>query len=534
MSDSESQRVSHRFPTFQRFFCWLFGWRMIRVYLFLAVCLATLTGLFYGVENWRGAKARQAYIDRTRNRPGPRTWQEVIPPPVPDSENFAMTPFLAPLFDYINASGPDKHQVRDTNAFSRAQGFAKGFPNISNIHRWQTSRPVDLGEWLEDYRKAIEKNRGRPDDQASASSTNAAQIGAAVLEALKPVEGILDELNVASKRPKSRFNVRYDEENPWGILIPHLAVLRNVAQLNQIRALAELSLNQPDKALEDLKFSLRLADSIRDEPFVISQLVRIAIVHHSLQIVWEGCAGRHWSVAQLESIQDSLSRLSFLVSVDRSLAAERIASFITIDQLRNGPNRAELWKALGSGDAPLISLFPSGWLDLESVNANQWFDEMLAALDAAGNRINPELSDRAQQHFDRSTSSGSSGIFRHELMSRALLPGIADLLRKVSHAQDSVELARVACALERFRQVDGHYPASLNELVPRYLAGLPTDVLTGEPFRYRRSTDDHIVLYSVGWNEKDDGGVIPPTKKGSLRNELREGDWVWEYPASKG
>jgi tetratricopeptide (TPR) repeat protein len=513
---------------------WVFSWRMFRVYLFLAICLATLIGLFYGVENWRGARARQAYAEQTRTRPGPRTWQEIIPPPVPDSDNFAMTPFLAPLFDYIHTSGPDKNRVRDTNAFSRAQGFAKAFPNISNIHRWQSARAVDLAEWLDDYHKAIEKRDGKTDGHVSANATNAAQVAAAVLEALKPVDGILDELKSASLRPKSRFNLRYDEENPWGILIPHLAVLRNAAQLNQMRALAELRLNQPDKALEDLKFSLRLADSMRDEPFVISQLVGISIVHHTLQIVWEGCLGRRWSAEQLESIEESLSRLNFLAAVDRSLAAERIASFITIDQLRNGPNRAELWAALGIGDAPLISLFPNGWLDLEFVNVNRWLDEMGAALDAPGKRIHSQLSDNAQKHFEKSSAPGPSALFRHELMSRALVPGITDVLTKVAHAQNSVAIARIACALERYRQADGHYPPTLNELVPRYLAVMPIDVLTGEPFHYRRSANDHFVLYSVGWNGKDDGGAIPTAKKGTSRNDLREGDWVWEYPVSKG
>jgi len=34
--------------------------------------------------------------------------------------------------------------------------------------------------------------------------------------------------------------------------------------------------------------------------------------------------------------------------------------------------------------------------------------------------------------------------------------------------------------------------------------------------------DDHFILYSIGWNEKDDGG----TSGESLF--AREGDWVWK------
>ena len=34
------------------------------------------------------------------------------------------------------------------------------------------------------------------------------------------------------------------------------------------------------------------------------------------------------------------------------------------------------------------------------------------------------------------------------------------------------------------------------------------------------------VLYKVGWNEKDDGGVPAMTKSGE-GVDFKEGDWVW-------
>ena len=40
--------------TFARFFRWLFSWRVMRRGLFALACLATLTGLLYAMENWRG------------------------------------------------------------------------------------------------------------------------------------------------------------------------------------------------------------------------------------------------------------------------------------------------------------------------------------------------------------------------------------------------------------------------------------------------------------------------------------------------
>jgi len=51
---------------------------------------------------------------------------------------------------------------------------------------------------------------------------------------------------------------------------------------------------------------------------------------------------------------------------------------------------------------------------------------------------------------------------------------------------------------------------------------MPHDIINGELFRYRRTDDGQFILYSVGWNEKDDGGT-PGTK---LFDE-KFGDWVW-------
>ena len=81
----------------------------------------------------------------------------------------------------------------------------------------------------------------------------------------------------------------------------------------------------------------------------------------------------------------------------------------------------------------------------------------------------------------------------------------------------------VACALERCRLTsDGQFPDDLQTLMPNFAAHLPNDVITGEPFKYHRTGDNQFVLYSVGWNETDDGGVASKP----MFNDA-EGDWVW-------
>ena len=91
-----------------------------------------------------------------------------------------------------------------------------------------------------------------------------------------------------------------------------------------------------------------------------------------------------------------------------------------------------------------------------------------------------------------------------------------------------VHEALVSCALERYRLADGHLPDTLDALVPPFLSEIPHDVIDGQPLRYHRTAVDQYVLYSIGWNEKDDGGVVA-LKKDSTGIDIGNGDWVWKY-----
>jgi hypothetical protein len=73
--------------------------------------------------------------------------------------------------------------------------------------------------------------------------------------------------------------------------------------------------------------------------------------------------------------------------------------------------------------------------------------------------------------------------------------------------------ARIAeCALlaTQYRNDTGNLPDTLEALVPHYLHELPRDPYTYEqPLRYRRAAD-RLVVYSIGPNREDDGGVRCP------------------------
>ena len=83
--------------------------------------------------------------------------------------------------------------------------------------------------------------------------------------------------------------------------------------------------------------------------------------------------------------------------------------------------------------------------------------------------------------------------------------------------------AGLACRLYKSRT--GLYPASLEELVPGILTEVPIDPFTGKPFVYRREGEGFIV-YSLGSNQKDDGG-----RSTYMITQLvmdKDDDWAWK------
>ena len=86
------------------------------------------------------------------------------------------------------------------------------------------------------------------------------------------------------------------------------------------------------------------------------------------------------------------------------------------------------------------------------------------------------------------------------------VPNFMKATQTLARNQTLANEAYIACALERHRFAHGQYPETLDALVPQFAGKLPHDLIGGQPLHYRRTDDGNFLLYSIGWNEKDDGG----------------------------
>ena len=130
METSVPSTAPARFPTFTRLWHCIFNWRMLRRCLVALAVLITLVALFYTEEAWRGKRAWENYRSQLVAQGLQMELKDYVPSPVPDDQNFAMTPFLAPLFDFNpEPLQPGQSAWRDTNGFKRTTSFGLEVPS---------------------------------------------------------------------------------------------------------------------------------------------------------------------------------------------------------------------------------------------------------------------------------------------------------------------------------------------------------------------------------------------------------------------
>jgi hypothetical protein len=176
---------------------------------------------------------------------------------------------------------------------------------------------------------------------------------------------------------------------------------------------------------------------------------------------------------------------------------------------------------------------PSGWFYQNALAIDRMHQELLLPpVDAAHHHVD------VAKHSELDVAMAhelSSGFPPYKMFAKMLLPALDRAINKYAFAQANLDLAQVACALERYRLANGQYPETLAVLSPKFIAALPNDVISGEPLKYRRTNEGQFLLYSVGWNGQDDGGNVGMTKTGTTPHvDQTQGDWVWPVYPAKG
>lgn len=320
-------------------------------------------------------------------------------------------------------------------------------------------------------------------------------------------------------------------DNPYLMLLPHIQKAREVAQLLEYDARIAALQNRPDRGIQGARATLVVGRSIGDEPFFLSQLVRMkcgaAAAQSAMQVLaWsEPKEGLAELQAELRAEADFPWFLSGLKGERASLNQlfEGVESGkITYDSVINTMNDCgiqrpgifshfglRLYKAFLPGDlAKSLELF-SRYAEVAKLPPHEQLEELA--------RI--PLPPRPPEDF-------------RYLITNLLLPAYQNVAEAAIRTRAELLTASTAIACERFRLARGRWPESLEEIPKELLPEVPTDPYSGKPIRYRR-LEDGVIVYTVGL-EKERRHRLPPGEKapGPLAN-LGPGHQLWN-PALRG
>ncbi|HEU6447652.1 MAG TPA: hypothetical protein VFV23_04360 [Verrucomicrobiae bacterium] len=528
------------------FIRWVFNWKNFRRFLFGCACLITLVALFYAEEDWRGKHDWEKFKRQQEAKGEKFDFAGIVPPAVPEDQNFAFSPVWIAEIKADFLSTPERAELwYGDRIFSPA--VSNAIPEMASVEGWSgtniwnhsyssvlevpaipsgwlDAEITDLKPWQVYYRQFAKMVPAAGIPIASQPQTPAQD----VLLALSKFDPVIEQLRRDSARPYSRFPIVYDADQPFDILLPHLAAVKRYELILQLRAISELQNGESGKALADVKLMLRLADSVKAEPFLISHLVRIAVLQITMQPVYEGLAGHQWSDGQLVELDSELAKFNLLADYEYSMRGERNASISAVEGMRRNREIITFDSNFSVKRTKIAWIIPRAFFiqnELTIARMHQLYT--LPAVDEEKQLAIPSHIDRLNVEADRELSHH---FWPNKIFARMLFPSLENAARKFVYSQELIDLARTAIGLERYRLAHGNYPESLDALPSQFMPQIPHDIIDGQPLHYRRTGDGQFVLYSIGWNETDDGGVVVNYPRSTDRVDIVKGDWVWRYP----
>lgn len=306
-----------------------------------------------------------------------------------------------------------------------------------------------------------------------------------------------------------------------GILLPSLGEFRKFSHLLILDCMLAREQSDGPRIAKNIRTILGMAEHTRELPFLISDLVAIALATRACEEIHEVLHHTPDLLSQQELIALAHSLSAFPRDKDEivryaseaSIFDDTLQRVYTDDGRGNGRVTAKgmrfMHEIISGPDAHtqrgLADPIATAML-ADRASMKREYDALMAAAIAAARRPLWTWSGDPGEHIDARTS---------DFLWRQRYAIIADLIAAVGKAASAAhrytqtrDATLVAIAVTLSKRRTGAYPASLESLVPDLLPAIPPDVFDGEPIRYTL-IDGLPVIYSVGVDRKDDGGRRP-------------------------
>ena len=344
----------------------------------------------------------------------------------------------------------------------------------------------------------------------------------------------LAEIREALKRPYAIPPGDYSE--PYLIPIPNFVTMRTTAQLLAMRAQCHLLLHDPGAAVDELAQIHELCRILQKPAAggpetLVAAMINVAIGGLYVGMIRDGFRLGEWREPELAALQGQLKSMDLPEWVAEAFREENAATAQTFEHSsaekvagilsNSGSEGDKFWDRMKNPLYVYLKFAPRGWIYQNLAGMARLTPQVLDSFDLERGQIHPRIMDQSSLAVSEYVAHPS--LFK--VLATVALPNFAKAVQTTAANQTLVNQAQIVCGLERYRLEHGEYPGALEALAPRFLEAPPHDVIGGQPLRYRRTDDGKFLLYSVGWNETDDGGTV--ARKADGTEDREHGDWVW-------
>ena len=382
---------------------------------------------------------------------------------------------------------------------------AAGQPvTLKELDEWYPTPPVGLNG-VDVYQRAFFAYSNTGGDNENLPVVNRAalpELGEPIqpemLSAIRVYLAANDEalklLHEAAAYEECRFSINMSP-GP-GMLMPHLAKLRHAARILYLEAILKTEDGDAEGAVQAVSDSLAVGNSLRNEPILISHLVQIACDSLSRASFERILSRTELTDAQLVSLRDAFRKAEAPEGMTRAFVGERCQGIARFE-------------STATPSAMVLKLM--GLADME---AKEYMDIMNIYIASA------QASSTERQELSREITKRIHELPRWCVFSAMFLPALDRSIYEDSYDSARLRCAATAAVVERYRLANGRFPGQLSDITPEYIAEIPTDPFTASPLLYKM-TDEGCVIYSVGQDGKDDGGIEFETDADGRRKSAR-------------
>ena len=294
---------------------------------------------------------------------------------------------------------------------------------------------------------------------------------------------------------------------------------RKIAQGISGAAVGAMRANAHDQVLTNIAALLDLSKSVAGEQ-TVERSICGAIAQLALQLTWEFCQLPGVDEAHLSQLSRLWANADLFQNLDRVVEMERALVEFCFELARtNLTEKRNLFVAPGSqpfSERVLNTAFDVLWrstsLEKDEYMYLRTMQPLMEGARAASSNGNYSgMRARLKEHVDLIDAVGDTRFARFRYSLTLLASQSWGKFMQVMWKREAFRRVTLAAiAVNRYRLRQGRFPDTLAALAPDLLPAESQDPMSGQPLqplRYRPLSAEEFVLYSVGENGKDDGGL---------------------------